>query len=163
MGLKAVEPPSARSVVAESRAAPPCLAGLGRLWSWHGTAVPCTPGNMAAGYPVPALVCPTCFEAGGGSVVAPHLIGILYRRRWRGPSFFLRKGADGLRMARSLRDKITAKLILTRIKVMDVAAIRPSSVFERGVFLKILWVGVRPSDAILTPLMENGGCPACIL
>jgi len=105
-----------------------------------GALIPCTRDNMLAGLPLPAVACHSCSEPTEFPVFSSHLIGLLYRGKWRSPRFFMRKsGADGLLPARSVRDRVTAWLIATEAMLGDDLSIRPVHVFERSVSVKLLW------------------------
>lgn len=105
-----------------------------------GKPIPCTPKNMIA-LPIPAVACPECREPSKAGLWAQHLIGLRYRGKWRKPGFFMKKrGADGLLPARSVRDRVAAFLLANTVRLNEYSAIRPSHVFEKEVYVKLLWV-----------------------
>ena len=105
-----------------------------------GELIPCTWINEMIGLPFRAIGCPYCFEPSKG-IISSLLLAVFYRGKWRTPDYFLRKrNTNGLILARSRRDKITAYLIIREAMLKDDEALSPSSVFHKITRTKILWV-----------------------
>jgi hypothetical protein len=106
-----------------------------------GELITCTKENMAFDSPIPELLCYRCREPSKYNVISHHSIGLKYRNRWRKQDFFMRKkGADGLLPARSMRDRISAWLLASAARLQDEPALRPSHIFEKEVYVKLLWI-----------------------
>ena len=106
-----------------------------------GSLIPCTPENFVWGMPLPAVACPRCKDPSTTGIHSSRIVGILYRKKWREIDFFMKKmGADGLHLAKSMRDKITAHLLLHDAKLNDDPSFLSFTVFDKSVLIKVLWV-----------------------